>query len=178
MIFGKKIEEDAKELQTLPLYLMLDDEDEQGRKLLISHAFCSDFIDDYLMLHGGTKEENDVAVDAYEEEHGIFARCKITKCGNLFDWNRNIPEKENKKYFNITGHNITGHLLQRYGSINGYDKETEVIVDKEKGYACIDTGAFVDERYQNDFGGKMTAISFPGLEIIQQQNIDKVDKDV
>ena len=165
------MEEHANEAVNLPLYLIFDDELD-GKKLLVSHSPCTDFLDDYLSLYGGTDEENDIAVEKYEEEHGLFARCNITKKGELINWNRTLPVYENTIYFNITGHNITGHLMDRYIKINGYNEDTEVIIDKEKGYACIDTGAFIDERYESNFGGKLTAISFPNLEVIQQDNID------
>jgi serine/threonine protein phosphatase 1 len=165
-----KIEEDAELLQSLPLWLILDEKDSQGRKLLVSHAPCSDYIDDYLGLYGPDAKED--ASEKYEKEYGLHARCQITKMGDLFDWNRQLPVNKSEKYFNITGHNITGHLLARKGSIEGYNSETEVIIDNNMGYACIDTGAFVNEEYEADFGGKMTAISFPNKEIIQQENIE------
>jgi hypothetical protein len=62
--------------------------------------------------------------------------------------------------------------MDKYKFIEGYDEDTEVIIDTDIGYACIDTGAFIDRRYTATFGGKMTAISFPELKIIQQKNID------
>jgi len=165
----------ADKISELPYYLILDEKDEKGRNLLISHAFCADYIDDYLSLYGpdATKED----VQKYEDEFGLMARCSITKKGDLFNRNRNLPEKEETGYFNITGHNITGQLLDKYKVINGYDEETEVIIDKDLGYACIDTGAFIDKSYNADFGGKMTAISFPNLEIIQQDNIEIIPEE-
>jgi len=166
-----KMEEDAELLCSLPLYLIFDEKDENGRKLLISHAPCSDYIDDYLQIYGPNAEPN--ASEKYEEEFGLHARCQITKMADLFDWNRQLPVNKSEKYFNITGHNITGHLIERFNKIPGYDKDTEVIVDNEKGYACIDTGAFVNWEYDADFGGKMTAISFPDKKIIQQENIER-----
>jgi diadenosine tetraphosphatase ApaH/serine/threonine PP2A family protein phosphatase len=165
-----KMEEDAELLCSLPLYLIFDKEDKNGRKLLISHAPCSDYIDDYLQIYGPNAAPN--ASEKYEEEHGLFARCQITKMADLFDWNRQLPVNKSEKYFNITGHNITGHLLERKGTIQGYNPETEVIIDNDKGYACIDTGAFVTSEYNVEYGGKMTAISFPNKEIIQQENIE------
>jgi len=166
----EKIEEDAEELQTLPLYLIFEDKDKNGRQLLVSHAPCSDYVDDYLKLYGPNVSED--VVEKYEEEYGLHARCNITKMGDLFDWNRQLPVNKSEKYFNITGHNITGHLIERFKEIPGYNKYTEVIIDDDKGYACIDTGAFVNWEYNVDFGGRMTAISFPNKEIIQQENIE------
>lgn len=167
----------ANEIMELPLYLILDDVDEQGRKLLISHAFCADFIDDYLPFTVGTEEEREKFRDDYDEKYGLMERIAITKKGDLFNWNRSLPKNTETGYFNITGHNITEHLLDRYLKIDGYDEETEVIIDKEIGYACIDTGAFIDKRYEAEFGGKMTAISFPTLEIIQQDNIEIIPEE-
>jgi len=167
--------EHVNKIVDLPLYLIFDNcLDNKGRKLLVSHAFCADFIDDYLPFTIGTENEREKFRDDYDEKYGLMKRISITKKVDLFNWNRNLPEKEGSKYFNVTGHNITEHLLDKYISIEGYNKETEVIVDKDLGYACIDTGAFIDSRYKVTFGGKMTAISFPGLEIIQQKNIDEL----
>jgi len=165
-----KMEEDAEFLYSLPLYLILDDVDDRRRKLLVSHAPCLDFIDDYLSLYGLNAAPD--ASEKYEDKFGLHARCQITKMEELFDWNRQLPANKSEKYFNITGHNITGHLLERNGKIEGYDSETEVIINIDKGYACIDTGAFVNYEYSETYGGKMTAISFPNKEIIQQENIE------
>ena len=168
-------EKHAEELSNeLPLYIIYHNiKDERGRKLLVSHAPCGDFLDEWLALYGGTDEENLVATEAYEEEHGLFARCNVTKKADLINWNRRLPEKFQDKYFNVTGHNITGHLIANYGpDLEGYDKETEVVIDKERGYACIDTGAFINEQYEANFGGKLTALSFPELKVIQQENIE------
>jgi len=168
------MEEHVNAIADLPLYLIFDDcLDNKGRKLLVSHAFCADFIDEYLPFTVGNKDEREKFRDDYDEKYGLRARIAITKKGDLFNWNRNLPEKDDTGYFNITGHNITGHLLDRYISIEGYDDETQVIIDNDIGYACIDTGAFIDKRYEVEFGGKMTAISFPELEILQQKNIEK-----
>jgi len=170
------MKEHANKITDLPLYLIFDDcLDNKGRKLLVSHAFCADFIDEYLHFTVGDKDEREKFRDDYDEKYGLMARIAITKKGDLFNWNRNLPEKDDTGYFNITGHNITEHLLDRYISIEGYDEETEVIVNKDLGYACIDTGAFINSRYKVTFGGKMTAISFPGLEVIQQKNIDELE---
>jgi len=162
------MEEHAKKLIELPLFLKFDDEID-GKKLLVSHAPCAEFIDEYLELHGGTEEENEIAMQKYEDEYSLKERIRITKNGDLINMNRNLPTKENK-YFNITGHNITGKLLTKYKNIECFNKDTEVIIDKELGYACIDTGAVLGTK--EIFGGKLTAISFPGLEVIQQENID------
>ena len=175
----KLMAEHASIVDKLPLYLIFENENSEldGRILLVSHSFCADFIDEYIALYGGSYEENVDAIEAYEEEYGLLARYEITKNADLINWNRRLPSGKDKKYFNITGHNITGHLLENYNHIDGYDEKTEVIIDRKKGYACIDTGAFIDERYESNFGGRLTAISFPGLEVIQQKNIDKVQEE-
>jgi len=155
----------AKVLSKLPLYLIFNETDKQGRKLIVSHAFCTDFIDDYLKIQ--TPE----AMSEYDKKYGIQARCDIMESADLFNWNRVVPHKHSN-FFNITGHNITGLLMKKYIHIDGYDPKTEVIIDEDLGYACIDTGAFIDESYSDDFGGMLTAIRFPDLEITQQKNID------
>jgi len=158
-------------LNKLPLYLIF--EEENNKDLLVSHAFCSEYIDEFESLYGeGYSEEK---IKAFEKEFGLIERCRIEENRDLFLWNRSLPDKENEKYMNITGHNITGHLIAKYGDIRGYDEKTEVIIDRDFGYVCIDTGAFIDDRYDANFGGKLTAISYPGLEIIQKENIDKVE---
>jgi len=167
------MEEHVNEIVKLPLYLIFDDcLDDKGRKLLVSHAFCADFIDEYLPFTVGDEDEREKFRDDYDEKYGLMKRIAITKKGDLFNWNRNLPEKDDSGYFNITGHNITGHLLDKYISIEGYDDETQVIIDKDIGYACIDTGAFINSRHKATYGGVMTAISFPELEVLQQKNID------
>ncbi len=169
-LITNEMKEDAKFLSELPLYLILDDEDDEGRKLLVSHAPSTDFVEEYLEIYGENSKEN--SVELYEKEHGLLERCKITKKIDLFNWNRNLPIHKSKKYFGISGHNIAKHLKDRYENIEGYNEKTEVIIDKNKGYASIDTGAYIGKEYGVTFGGNLTAISFPNLEIIQQKNID------
>jgi serine/threonine protein phosphatase 1 len=72
-------------------------------------------------------------------------------------WSRSYTKKKNN-FFNIFGHNIT-----LYDRIHGLTDE-KLILDFEKGYCGIDTGAFLEEGY-------LTAISFPNFEVIQQKHI-------
>jgi len=122
----KLMEEHAKKIIKLPLYLKFDDEID-GKKLLVTHAPSAEFLDDYLKLHGGTDEENELAMEKYEDKFGLIARCNITKNGDLINRNRHLPTKETK-YFNVTGHNITGILIIKFGDIDWYNPKTEVII--------------------------------------------------
>jgi len=139
-----KMEEDARFLNSLPLYIVEDE-------LIISHSFCIEEV----------------------HEKGIENINSIRD--EIFNWNRLLP-KENiqTNYFNITGHNITNYF--RKHKLKGFNKKTEVIICEN--YACIDTGAFITEGHNLDYGGVLTALSYPGLEVLQQQNIDQGAKNV
>jgi hypothetical protein len=102
------------------------------------------------------------------DENDILGIRRFSSMRKNFIWNRRLPTEPQDKYFNITGHNITNYFKDKAG----YDESTKCIINQDTGVACIDTGAFIDENQGVDYGGLLTAISFPTLDIIQQKNIE------
>jgi len=160
--------EDVEWLSNLPKYKIYRDEvDDKGRVLVVTHA---------------------VSIDFFENNYlGLFDNLD-----ELLIWNRTIPEKGSKVFFNISGHNIIDNFI--FDEMNELKVKKEnvtpehILVDKELGYACIDTGAFskidhhgnlncseIDKINENPYRGRMTCISFPELNVIQQCNIERLD---
>lgn len=65
---------------------------------------------------------------------------------DVVQWNRNLPPKKIKGIFNVFGHTV---------------QERPQVWEH---FACIDTGAA--------FGKKLTALRWPSMEIMQQENLD------
>ena len=87
-------------------------------------------------------------------------------------WNRKWPNIGSDEYFNVLGHNIIEYFVTPLTEAEIITPEF-TILDMDKGYACIDTGAFlVNERYPNS--GKLTCLEFPTMKLYQQENIEKV----
>jgi len=178
--------EDAKWLDNLPNFRIYEDEiDDKGRILVVTHAVSIDFFEDYvtLLTELEGKSINDLSTD---EEH------QINRINELLVWNRKIPKKGSKVFFNISGHNIIDTFI--FDKMNELKVKKEnvtpehILVDNELGCACIDTGAFskmdhygnlncseTDKIDGNPYRGRMTCISFPKLNVIQQCNIEKLD---
>jgi len=170
----KRILSDIEFLMELPYFIEFKEKDSKGRRLVVSHAVCNDFHDEFTKLFDDRAEKlSEEHIEQFEKENGILARCRIFKYHEFYTWNRELPNDEidiERDIFSISGHNITNHLIQVNGTEN-YDPDTQVILNEEIGYACIDTGCFVDSQ-EKGFGGVLTAMSFPEKEIIQISNID------
>ena len=139
---NKDLLNDIEWLKTLPKYLKFDEEDEKGRKLIVSHAPCLDEFQNVLDL--------DYIDDGY------------------FLWNRKIPKIKQDEYFNIFGHNIVKYFIYNKCKELKIDrsilKKDGTLLDINIGYADIDTGCFDN--------GMLSAIEFPSMKVIQQKNIE------
>lgn len=154
-------------IKSLPRYLIFDDElDINDRCLLVTHAASIDFFENYeyhksLQLSEKTDFEK-VEIDHY-----------ISNCEELMLWNRNIPKKSSNKYFNVFGHTpIDSFIFDKNGDLKIKSKHLtseKVVIHYKKGYANIDTGACYS---YSKYRGKLTAMHFPSMTIIQQENID------
>ena len=156
------LKKDVEWMKGLTNHLIYPGErDEMGRQLLVSHAPCLDFIEDYWNI-----EDDD-------------RRLKLIE--SLIMWNRKIPRYENTKYFNVFGHNIIDNFIFNPGGSLKVDKSiithNNTLFDNLKGYAAIDTGCFVknnkNSKGVNPYRGKLTCLEFPSMNIIQQDNIEK-----
>jgi serine/threonine protein phosphatase 1 len=162
-------EEDVEFLRELPNVLLYKDElDENNRMLSVTHAVCIDFIENYFALISEL-EHKDINSLSIEEEH------QINNMSQLIIWNRRIPTQGSKVFFNVSGHNIIDYFI--------YDKDGElkipkellkedIIIDKDKGYSCIDSGAFL--KTVKESSGKLTCLEFPTMKIYQQNNIEEL----
>ena len=153
----EKLKKDIKWMKTLTNHIVYPQEkDPMGRSLIVSHAPCLDFIEEYWDM-----EDDDPGLKRTEE---------------LITWNRSIPKKAQTKYFNVFGHNIIGNFI--FNPSGGLKVDSSVItpegtlLDNLRGYAAIDTGAFVNNKDSNYFG-KLSCIEFPTMKLYQQENIEK-----
>ncbi len=151
------LKKDIKWMKKLINHLIYyNEKDKMGRKLLISHAPCLDFIEEYWEMD--------------DKDRRLF------QLESLISWNRNIPKKEQTKYFNVFGHNIISNYI--FNPSGGFRVDPSIITpektlfDNLKGYAAIDTGAFI--KSDNPYNGRLTCLEFPTMKIYQQENIEEV----
>jgi hypothetical protein len=165
--YMNKLKEDIDFIIELPYFIEFEDVDESGRNLVVSHAVCNDFHESFSNLYDSyAREICEDKTDKFENEFGVFARCDIFKLHESYTWNRELP-KTPSNIFSISGHNITKYLVDKYGKEN---YQNEIIFNNDIGYACIDTGCFVD-RNKKGFGGILTAMSFPDKKLIQINSV-------
>jgi hypothetical protein len=92
-------------------------------------------------------------------------------------WNRRIPKNIQDNFFNVFGHTPID-IFAFEDEINEYDAvddcltKENIVIDKIKGYANIDSGCVYQTGIYGKYRGQMTALSFPNLVVIQQENID------
>ncbi len=154
------LKKDIEWMKTLTNHIVYPmEKDPLGRSLIVSHAPCLDFIEDYWDM-----EEGDRNLRRNEE---------------LITWNRGIPKKSQTKYFNVFGHNIIGNFI--FNPSGGLKVDESIItpegtlLDRTRGYAAIDTGAFVrgDKKEKAKYFGKLSCTEFPTMKLYQQENIEK-----
>lgn len=167
------LQEDYEFLLNLPLvYIDSDYKDDKGRKLLVTHSVAVDVIDTYLKAvdivnKGITPETTEHLMIEYKHQ--------VSNSEMLMIWDRRVPKSTQQNYFNVFGHTpADAFAFTRSGedTTNGCLREDSVVLDTEKGYAMIDTGAVYD-RPDLPMRGKMTALEFPSMRVIQQENIDE-----
>lgn len=171
-------------IKTLPYYKVFDDiVDEQGRKLLITHAQSLDYIEKYFEY-----KERFNRIEKIEDNEFQYVELEsfIDNAENNMIWSRNIPKKISKKYFNIFGHTYISALSMKMNNKefdSSFIKEHSILINKEKGYSAIDTNPFLTKieskkrftkksEYEMKRGKYLTAIAFPTMEVIQQKNIE------
>jgi len=167
-IDNESLQEDYEFLLNLPVvYIDSKLTDEKGRQLLVTHTTAGDVIENYLdaveKLNG-----ND-----YTEHLEIEYKHQVSNSEMLMQWDRRVPNKIQEKYFNVFGHTPISHYYDKQG-LGGCLTPEGIVVDTTKGFANIDTGCVYQNNDSSGMLGKMTAIKFPSLEVIQQENLDVV----
>lgn len=168
----EELQEDIEWLKTLPRLIFIDEaQDKMGRSLVVSHAPVLDYMEYYLHIMNRINEKDYTPHELIDFEH------TISNSEMMMIWNRNIPKKQQTNYFNVFGHTpIDSFIFDRYGEYkldNTLITKDNVVIDKLKGYANIDTGAcYIDERSSKIYRGKLTALEFPSMKVFQQENID------
>lgn len=135
------IEKHLKFIRTLPVYIEFDIYDSKNRKLVVSHSNLLSLL----------KSEPDFNYQLI--------------------WNRILPNEKNilnKGLFNVFGHTPIQFIeaeLRAYGRFDILKKmNSKVLLDKELGYANIDTGCV--------YNNYLSAFHFPSYEVIIQENIE------
>ncbi|RLC45842.1 MAG: hypothetical protein DRH57_07230, partial [Candidatus Cloacimonadota bacterium] len=148
--------------------------DDKGRCLLVSHSASGDNIESYIKA----SQIVDIGItDEITEHKMIDYNHQVSNIEMITLWERRVPKKTQTNFFNVFGHTPIDNFAFK-GGIGGNDKvngcltEDYVVIDKVRGYANIDSGCVYPKKRYGKFRGKMTAISFPDLEVIQQENID------
>ena len=169
------LQEDYEWVLNLPVvHIESQIKDELGRQLVVTHSAIGDNIDSYMRASDLVSEgvnENVSEHEMIDLEHSVSNIEMITL------WERRVPKKTQDKYFNIFGHTPIDNFAFK-GGIGGEDKVNgcltgdNIVIDKEKGYANIDSGCVYIKKRYGKYRGTMTAIHFPSLEVIQQDNID------
>lgn len=159
---------DCKWFGKLPLYIEFPNmKDFKNRHLVVSHSSVVNFFNKYKknlqLFQDNSKDE----FFKLEYEHFIL------NSENLMLFNREIPKTIDNDFFNIFGHTPTFHFLfeEFYGDFlptdlfKFIDEKTKIIIDKDIGYADIDTGACY--KYPAEYMNRLTALSFPNFNIYQ-----------
>jgi len=148
--------------------------DSDGRCLLVSHSASGDNVESYIKA---THIVNNGVTDEITEHQMIDYNHQVSNIEMITLWDRRVPKNIQTEFFNVFGHTPIDNFAFK-GGIGGDDKvdgcltEDYVVIDKVRGYANIDSGCVYPKKRYGKFRGQMTAISFPGLVVIQQENID------
>lgn len=130
----------------LPFYKIYHNiKDEFGRKLLISHTCCLDYID-------------------YIKNQPLSIQ-NIQTIKEKFLWSREITSNGSMHYFNIFGHTRTEKYIKKIKELDiQYDKnefkKTNVIISQELSITNVDTGACYDKN------NELSAILYPSMKVI------------
>lgn len=147
------IEKHIEWMKTLPHYLIFDDiVDNEDRNLLVSHSYSGEWIEEILDLKECINKED----FHYQSKEELESELKILKDSIL--WNRRYPNIKDTNFFNVFGHTPTDFWIEKYPMKNFKDVwDDGVIVDKDLGFADVDTGAV----YKN----KLSAIEYPSMKV-------------
>ncbi len=163
-------QKDYEFLLNLPiLYINTLLHDEENRNLLVTHSNATKVIDQYLLASTKINDDTISEHDMVDYKHQIY------NGENIMQWDRNIPTLKQTKFFNVFGHTPMDHFIYKHGEmqVNTNVIVSGVVIDKEIGYANIDSGAVYGANTNNrTIIGKLTALSFPSMEVIQQEYID------
>lgn len=174
-IDNEALQADYNWFLNLPVVIVSDVKDDKGRNLVVSHATSTNTLDQYI-------KAMDIVVDGVNDEITehmmIDYKHQVSNIEMMMIWGRNVPKEVNEKYFNVFGHTpidafaFKGEPAEGIDKVDGCLTEDFVVIDKERGYANIDSGCCYNKKKYGKYRGNLTAISFPGLEVIQQENID------
>jgi len=148
--------------------------DDKDRCLLVSHSASGDNVESYIKA---TQIVNTGITEEITEHKMVDYKHQVSNIEMITLWDRRVPKNIQTKFFNVFGHTPIDNFAFK-GGVGGYDKvngcltDDYVVIDVEKGYANIDSGCVYPKKRYGKFRGQMTAISFPSLEVIQQENID------
>jgi serine/threonine protein phosphatase 1 len=143
-------------LQKIPYYYIFDNlKDDNGKKLVVSHSHITNNFSTLIDIDN--KKINELTPKDIENQDNL--RQSII-------WNRDFSKKTEDEYFNIFGHTMSIYFRYRFGL--DLD-ENHIHRDMEKGFIGIDTGIYINHYKE---AGKLTAIKFPSLNVIQQVRID------
>lgn len=166
------LQEDYEFLLNLPLiHIDTTITDDKNRCLLVTHSTSGDIIDGYLNAVGIVERG---VTDEITEHMMIDYKHQVSNGEMLMIWDRRVPTKIQEKYFNVFGHTPPDTFAFKRGvdCTNGCLTPENVVIDRIKGYADIDTGC-VYRRPDLPMRGVMTALEFPSMRVIQQENIDE-----
>ena len=170
--YEEQLYSDIKWVSELPrLIIESEYKDKMGRKLVITHAPVLDFMQHYFDVRQRIESGDYTQHELIDFEH------TVSNGEELMIWNRNIPKKEQTDYFNVCGHNpIDSFVFDRYNDYKTPDIDKcitpdKIVVDNLRGYANIDTGACYTDGGM--YRGVLTALEFPSMRVIQQENIDE-----
>lgn len=174
-IDNKALQDDYQWMLDLPV-MFIDSKvvDDNNRCLLVSHSSSADNVSVYI----NALEVVTAGVNEIITEHMMLDyQHQVSNIEMATLWDRRVPKNNQNDFFNVFGHTPIDSFAFK-GGIGGEDKvngcltKENVVVDRVRGYANIDSGCVYPKNRYGKYRGQMTAISFPGLKVIQQENID------
>ena len=167
---NKALQRDYEWIKSLPVVYLTDTVDSNGRKLVVSHSHCLPLLPTYFESMDKLSDENLTEHLKIEYEHQVFnSEMKIM-------WDRRVPKETSTEYFNVFGHTpIDGFAFDGDGLdvVGGCLTPENVVIDIKRGYANIDSGCCYHRNRYGEYRGVLTALLFPSLDVIQQENIDE-----
>ena len=166
---NKALQRDYEWFKNLPVVHLTNIVDSKGRKLVVSHSYCLPILPTYFTAISKLSDENLTEHLMIEYDNQVFnSEMKIM-------WDRRVPKETSSEYFNVFGHTpIDGFAFDGDGfdKVSGCLTPENIVIDNTKGYANIDSGCCYHKNRYGKYRGVLTALLFPSLDVIQQENID------